>query len=219
MVRNTNIPVCVILGLFYFPLAALFYWLSGQCLTYKSSRLYRLLIYLHHGDWYKERLEKTIRYLKLKKTSRVLEVGCGTGDLSKRLLATGVSLKAIDINKRFIEMLRGYCEETFDLCNITSLNYQDARFDRVIMIDVLHHLPNDEAYKKALFEIKRVLKPDGYAIIWEGSNPGYEKFLPMGLRKWVMSVLDGETNTTDIHEFQEEFGLDEIEPHCFRMKK
>ena len=220
MAKTNNIfYASLVFGAFYFPFAALFYMLSGQCLMYKSNKLYRFLIMLRHGDWYEERIQKTMGYLDIQKDTRILEVGCGAGKFSKRLLRAGADLKAIDVNKKFIDKLQGHSSEAFDLCSVTDLSYKAGSFDRVIMFDVLHHLPDDDAYAKALSEITRVLKPGGYAIIWEGSDPGGEEILSQRMNRLVMRVLDGETNPTDIHEFQEEFGLEELEPHCFRMWK
>lgn len=220
MAKTNNIfYASLVFGAFYFPFAALFYTLSGQCLMYKSNKLYRFLIMLRHGDWYEQRLRKTLGYLDIRDETRVLEVGCGAGKFSKRLLRAGADLKAIDVNRKFIDRLREHSTEAFDLCSVTDLSYKDSCFDRVIMFDVLHHLPDDEAYEKALSEIKRVLKPEGYAIIWEGSDSSGEELLPAGASRWVMRALDGDTNPTDIHEFQDKFKLEELEPHCFQMGK
>lgn len=46
--------------------------------------------------------------------------------------------------------------------DITNLPYKDADFDAIICIHVLEHIPDD---RKAMRELSRVLKPDGWAII------------------------------------------------------
>jgi ubiquinone/menaquinone biosynthesis C-methylase UbiE len=220
MARNNNIFYAgAVFGVFYFPIAALYYLLSGKCLMYESNRLYRALIMLRHGDWYEKRLARTIKLLDIAKGTGVLEIGCGAGKFSKRLLDAGANLKAIDINEQFICKLQKRSKDTFEICSVTDLHYKKGSFDRVVMFDVLHHI-NGEGYEKALKEIKRVLKKGGYAVIWEGSEGAGEEYLPQKLAHFMIRVLDGDINYfTDIHEYQEKYGLTEIEPHCFIMRK
>jgi len=49
-----------------------------------------------------------------------------------------------------------------DKQDITSLTYEDNRFDAIICNHVLEHIPNDA---KAMEELYRVLKPNGWAIL------------------------------------------------------
>ncbi len=218
MAKDNIFYASLVFGAFYFPVAAGFYLLSGESLTYKSNRFYRLLMAFRHGEWYEERLGKTVDYLRLGKGISVLEVGCGPGKFSKRLLEAGTDLKAIDVNEKFINKLRMTGGDNFDLCSVTDLAYGDGRFDRVVMFDVLHHLLGDD-YGRALSEIRRVLKPGGFAIIWEGSESLGEESLPDCMQDFLLRVFDGETNDRDLHDFQEEFGLTELEPFCYKMAK
>jgi ubiquinone/menaquinone biosynthesis C-methylase UbiE len=219
MVENKLFYAGAVFGIIYFPIAALYYFLSGKCLMYESNRLYRALIILRHGDWYEDRLAKTIKLLEIGKNTSVLEVGCGAGKFSKRLLGAGAKLKAIDINEQFICKLQKSSKKTFELCSVTDMKFPDESFDRAVMFDVLHHI-NGDGYVKALKEIRRVLKPKGYAVIWEGSEGIGEEYLPPKLAHLMIRILDGDINYfTDIREYSGEFGLEEVEPHCFVMRK
>jgi ubiquinone/menaquinone biosynthesis C-methylase UbiE len=208
------------IGAIYFPIAALYYFLSGKCLMYESNRLYRALITLRHGRWYEERLEKTIKLLNITEGTKILEVGCGAGKFSKSLMDEGADLKAIDVNEQFICKLQRHCKKTFELASVTDLHYKEDRFDRVVMFDVLHHI-NGEGYEKALRETYRVLKQGGFAVIWEGSESMKgQKILPKKLDHLIIRITDGDINYfTDIHEYQKKFKLEEVEPHCFIMRK
>jgi SAM-dependent methyltransferase len=46
--------------------------------------------------------------------------------------------------------------------DLTHLSFEDRQFDVVLSFDVLEHVPD---YRKALQEIRRVLKPEGYCFI------------------------------------------------------
>jgi ubiquinone/menaquinone biosynthesis C-methylase UbiE len=217
MNKNNNLFYAAIpLGVIYFPFAVFFYLFSGKSLTYVSNRLYRLLIVVRHGDWYEERLKKTLKYLNLGKGVKVLEVGCGTGKFSKRLLSCGADLKGIDINKKFIDKLNGMHEGVFELCSVTDLKYGSNSFDRVVLFDVLHHVAE---YRKAVSEIMRVLKPGGYAVIWEGSEPLGEDRLPDNVARFLLKVFDGETNPVDFSSLSKKHEIEELEPYCYKITK
>ena len=63
-----------------------------------------------------------------------------------------------------IEYISGYIEKGRAMCvmDITDIQFEDGRFDYIICNHVLEHVLDE---KKALSEIKRVLKPRGKAII------------------------------------------------------
>jgi ubiquinone/menaquinone biosynthesis C-methylase UbiE len=94
---------------------------------------------------------------------RVLEIGCGTGNLIIRAKRDYPQLEAVgcDPDPRALERARrktdavrleqGYAER---------LPYADGEFDRVLSSMMLHHI-NDDAKPAAAAEIFRVLRPGG----------------------------------------------------------
>ena len=97
------------------------------------------------------------------KSLRILDVGCGTGFITRMLAEYGevTGLDMADIALEFCEknginnVIKG---------SITNIPYQDNQFDLVCALDVLYHLAveNDE---DAIREVHRVLKPGGRVII------------------------------------------------------
>jgi ubiquinone/menaquinone biosynthesis C-methylase UbiE len=51
-----------------------------------------------------------------------------------------------------------------------NLGYPTAMFDAVLCTAVLHHIPDSRGWVRALSEIKRVLKPSGFAFVTVWSN-------------------------------------------------
>lgn len=96
---------------------------------------------------------------------RILDLGCGAGYTSLKLLKKGAHVTAIDISPKSIEHLAGEVKALGMSDRITALvmdahnlQFDDGYFDLVVGDGILHHLPDLE---KALAEIKRVLKPTG----------------------------------------------------------
>jgi ubiquinone/menaquinone biosynthesis C-methylase UbiE len=64
------------------------------------------------------------------------------------------------------------------IASAENLPFKNEVFDRVIMLEVLQHVSNK---KKALEEMKRVLKPGGMVLI---QTAEYEKRLPKVMEKF-----------------------------------
>lgn len=96
---------------------------------------------------------------------RVLELGCGTGELWKtnlNLLKDGVSLTMTDFSRGMWESAQASLPEHPSICyntvDIQDIPYEDNSFDAVIANMMLHHVPD---VAKGLAEVRRVLKPGG----------------------------------------------------------
>lgn len=107
--------------------------------------------------------------LKLKKGEKVLELGCGAGNLwveNKRKIPKDISITVTDISDG---MLRDARREigiedirfTFDVCECEEIPFEDDSFDMVVANHVLFYC---EDIGKACQEIKRVLKPGGVLV-------------------------------------------------------
>lgn len=106
----------------------------------------RILLDLIFG-LYRKRFKK-IRNWKIQDDVTVMDVGCGTGQYSK--ITSGKYL-GIDLNSNYIN----YCvnkyannhNKSFRCADVITLLNEKARFDVVLMVDFLHHIPDDIAKK------------------------------------------------------------------------
>jgi SAM-dependent methyltransferase len=90
---------------------------------------------------------------------RVLDAGCGTGGLLKRLPAAAVGLDAAEVAVRYARR-RG---RPVVVGSINELPFAAGAFAAVVSADVLAHRSVDEA--KALAELHRCLAPAGVVVL------------------------------------------------------
>lgn len=92
---------------------------------------------------------------------RVLEVGCGWGELAEWIAReTGADVVAVDLSPRMVELAR---ERGVDarLADVEELPFADETFDVVVAAWMLYHVPDLE---RGLAEIARVLRPGGTLV-------------------------------------------------------
>lgn len=97
---------------------------------------------------------------RIVKGKKVLDVGCWTGQYIG-LMAPFCQAIGVDVNQKAINFARRrYPQVKFRLASVFSLPFKGDSFDVVTFWDVIEHLPRGTE-KKALLEIKRVLKNSG----------------------------------------------------------
>ena len=99
----------------------------------------------------------------------VLELGAGIGNLTEQLISEHMRYVASDINEDHMESFRSRFADVPNvevrLCDLEKAEHfdqLDGQMDTVVCLNVVEHVA-DEA--KALFNIFRVLKPGGRALI------------------------------------------------------
>jgi len=124
------------------------------------------------AEIFKERLQAVSQ---LKKTGRILEVGCAYGLLLDFFRKNGWETYGVEISKSSAT----YAQEELGL-NVQNMPLQDADlpekfFDVILMLDVIEHLPD---HKIVFDAVRRVMKDDGILVAqvpWELSH--WEKAL------------------------------------------
>jgi len=128
---------------------------------------------------YRRRIQppsKLISRSGIKEGMKVLEVGCGSGAFTT-FVARAVGVKgevfALDIQREMLKQLEKKLskKENQDINNIKliegdahNLPFDDDYFDLVYTVTVLQEIPDKN---KALYEIKRILKPGGILAVTE----------------------------------------------------
>jgi ubiquinone/menaquinone biosynthesis C-methylase UbiE len=98
---------------------------------------------------------------------RVLEIGCGLGADLEQISRRGAEVVGIDLTPECVALaerrfeLRGLHGE-FVRGDAEALPFDDASFDGVYSVGVLHHVPD---VARAVGEIRRVVRPGGRALV------------------------------------------------------
>ncbi len=103
---------------------------------------------------------------RLPKTARLLDVGVGTGRITRPLLARGFQATGIDLSvemmKRLLAQLpAGQTSPALALADATWLPFPTHTFEAVIAVHVFHLIGEVD---RALSEIQRVLTPHGVLL-------------------------------------------------------
>ncbi|PKN93673.1 MAG: methyltransferase type 11 [Chloroflexi bacterium HGW-Chloroflexi-6] len=111
----------------------------------------------------------------IKPSDHVLDVGCGTGNLTLTAKSVARAVVGIDASPEMIAVARKKAQQTrldvtFEVGLIEKIPFPEASFDVVLSRLVIHHLP-DDLKRLAFAEILRVLKPGGHLLIADFNPP------------------------------------------------
>ena len=127
-----------------------------------------------NGELY-DNISKAVKS-KLNKDMNVLELACGSGQLSFRLAKYVRQWEATDFSEKMIVEAKKKPRPKglyFSVQDATNLPYADESFDAVMIANALHIMPEPD---KAMSEIRRVLKKDGILFaptFVHGEGAGY----------------------------------------------
>lgn len=119
----------------------------------------------------------------------VLEIGCGTGQLTARLAGSGFRVTAIDIGPSMVAAARrrlAGAGVSFQVTPFEDLAAADASFDLVISSAAFHWIDPEVAFSKSA----RLLRPGGWLALL-GTEEHYDD--PLGAALDALWVTHGDT--------------------------
>lgn len=131
---------------------------------------------------FRRRILTLLDYLDVQSSDKVLDAGCGEGFYVMLLdQLYGCQVVGLDNDPEILERAKKWVGEKgnvqFIVGDVTNLPFESESFDKIILSEVLEHVPDD---RQALSEMYRVLKPNGilgitvpnhnYPFLWDPLN-------------------------------------------------
>jgi ubiquinone/menaquinone biosynthesis C-methylase UbiE len=123
-----------------------------------------VLFEIFFGKEYRHLVERTVAC-----GPRILELGCGEGNLSLELASRGVQVTGIDLSTKRIERaqskaasLRLDTPPTFMAGDLNTISLQNESFDCVVAHDSLHHIL---MLGRLCDEVHKALRPGGHFLV------------------------------------------------------
>jgi len=114
--------------------------------------------------------QKIVDLLGNIKDKKILDLGCGTGDLSEILLKKNARVIGLDVSQKWIDLCKNRYKEkisdrfSFQLGTGTNLSFSENYFDGIAMNMVLLNVDTIEEVEDFFKNISRVLKKDGTLV-------------------------------------------------------
>jgi demethylmenaquinone methyltransferase/2-methoxy-6-polyprenyl-1,4-benzoquinol methylase len=109
-------------------------------------------------------LQEFWKLVKIPETGFILDAGGGTGRVSRQIQNSNCEVIITDLSHPMLRESSGKGQLRPVCTPVERLPFQDCLFDRIIMVDALHHVKDQ---RQTASELWRVLKPGGSIIIEE----------------------------------------------------
>ncbi|HSM57549.1 MAG TPA: class I SAM-dependent methyltransferase [Candidatus Sulfomarinibacteraceae bacterium] len=165
------------------------------------------------GEHLSRRLNDAFAVADVQPGMRILDVGCGRGEILRHCMRLGVHAFGIDyaeiatrMSLRAIQAEQQKNDNHQDnsrkvgagVCrsDAKKLPFPDASFDRVLMFDVVEHLYPWEL-QEAMLEVHRVLRPEGRFIVHTAPNRWYDQYAYPWVRRFRQVLGQGDRYPPD----------------------
>lgn len=142
-------------------------------------------------------IKENSKYSKFLKNSKVLEVGCGSGNLTNYLHNRGVDIEGCDVSTNAVINAQASSTNNkiiFRQCDVLELKYFKKKYDVIIECSLLQNMNNVER-SKYINNLKQILTENGMIISLNvNDNNEYKKGPPNPLSKEdykkIFNILD-----------------------------
>jgi cyclopropane fatty-acyl-phospholipid synthase-like methyltransferase len=132
------------------------------------------------GENLSRRLKQAFEFASVQPGMRVLDLGCGRGEIVRHVARLGAASFGIDYARVAVQMTRRVMADEPGTHGVARsdaklLPFTSGAFDRVLMFDVVEHLHPWEL-DACLSEVYRVLKPGGQIVVHTAPNRWYDQY-------------------------------------------
>ena len=149
------------------------------------------------------RIKTVLDNLNPSKGEKILDLGCGVGTFAYNCTLAGALAWGIDYSGESIKVAEQLCKK-FNVANKTQfirrniddgLPFNNDFFDKIVSADFIEHI-YDEQKIQLLSEIKRILKPDGIAVIF---TPNAIREAICSIKRKIIRLIGKEAKETRLH--------------------
>ncbi|MCA1614673.1 MAG: class I SAM-dependent methyltransferase [Acidobacteria bacterium] len=129
---------------------------------------------------------------------RVCDIGCGPGQIARRLRDRGVEMRGIDLSREMVKFARRLNPDIpFEQGDMLSLDVPDASLAGIVCFYAIIHLGRKDA-PRALAEMHRALRPGGRLLVSFHGGGGelhrdrwYDKPVSIGVTLFEKEEMSG----------------------------
>ncbi|MCB8943922.1 MAG: class I SAM-dependent methyltransferase [Ardenticatenaceae bacterium] len=162
------------------------------------------------GEHLSRRLRDAFAVAEVQPGMRVLDVGCGRGEILRHCMKLGIEAYGLDYAEAATRMSRqviaaemahvaggnGKVAAAVLRSDAKQLPFPTGYFDRVLMYDVVEHLHPWELHE-AMVEVRRVMRDDGRFIIHTAPNRWYDVYAYPWVRRVRTLLGEGDNYPKD----------------------
>jgi len=146
-----------------------------------NPEIYTKKYYANHSKGFDNMVEKLSPYISGLKNLKILDLGCGSGDLTIYLAKQGNTVVGVDYSKHAIDLARKKTRHlpeilkkrmVFSNIDAKNINYGKNTFDMVVLIDFFEHV-YDWELRIIMKNISVLLKPEGKLLVHTEANKLY----------------------------------------------
>jgi SAM-dependent methyltransferase len=170
--------------------------------------------YARNGAFVQDLADGVVEWLAPQRGERILDLGCGDGRLTERILAAGADVEGVDASPTMIEAARARGIKAIE-AKAEQLPYDDTSFDAVFSNAALHWVRDQDAM---MDQVHRVLKPGGRFVAEMGGHGNIA-----AIRVGLMAVLArhgyGDREDGVNYYPTQELYRDRLEKHGFNVER
>ena len=135
---------------------------------------------------YEQVVGELLHVLDLSPTARVLDVGCGTGEVLERIASRCPDILGLDLSSGMTEIVKakGHRALAYDG---GVFPFEDSSFDVAIVYQVFINLPSADIAENLLREAVRVTRKGGTILIGAVPHPAWSR-MPTHDRSWWVNT-------------------------------
>ncbi len=131
-------------------------------------------LYDNSHDFVSKYGEGIFSYLQPKADETILDLGCGTGDLTHKIFLSGAKVIGVDSSAEMVDEAKSkFPEVKFHCMDAAALQF-DLKFDAIFSNAVLHWIPEKE---KVIERMSACLKEEGRIVLEFGGKGNIEQML------------------------------------------